>query len=56
MEWSVQRSFGLGGTALEFNGLSLRPRAEDLQVKSRYGYGRNRPITYGELEPWLLRA
>ena len=23
VEWSVQRSFGLGGTALEFNGISL---------------------------------
>ena len=39
VEWSVQRSFGVGGTAFQFDGLSPRPRADDLQVKSRYGYG-----------------
>ena len=29
---------------------------DDLRVKTLYGYGRDWPITYDELEPWLLRA
>ncbi len=47
---------GLGGMALHWNGMSPRPRAEDLQVRTLYGYGRDYPIAYEELEPWLLRA
>lgn len=56
VEWSVGRLFGVGGTALHFEGLSQRPRADDLRVKTLYGYGRDWPITFSELEPWLLRA
>ncbi len=55
-EWSAQRLFGVGGTALHFEGLMIRPREDDLKVKTLYGYGRDWPITYSELEPWLLRA
>lgn len=55
-EWAAQRLFGVGGTALHFEGFMIRPREEDLQVKTLYGYGRDWPISYGELEPWLLRA
>jgi choline dehydrogenase-like flavoprotein len=47
---------GLGGMALHWNGMSPRPLAEDLEVRTRFGYGRDYPITYEELEPWLLRA
>jgi len=50
------RLFGIGGTALHFQGIMMRPLKEDMQVKSRYGYGRDWPITYSELEPWLLHA
>ena len=31
-----------------------QPREEDLRVRSLYGYGRDWPITYSELAPWLL--
>lgn len=56
VEWAAQRLFGLGGTALHFQGFMIRPREDDLKVKTLYGYGRDWPIEYSELEPWLLRA
>ena len=56
VEWAAQRLFGVGGTALHFEGLMFRPREDDLQVKTLYGYGRDWPLTYAKLEPWLLRA
>jgi choline dehydrogenase-like flavoprotein len=56
VDWVAQRLFGIGGTALHFEGIMGRPRADDLRVRSRYGYGRDWPIEYAELEPWLARA
>jgi choline dehydrogenase-like flavoprotein len=56
VEWAALRLFGVGGTALHYEGLMVRPREEDLQVETLYGYGRDWPLTYNELEPWLLRA
>lgn len=56
VEWSAMRLFGVGGTALHFEGIMVRPREEDFRVKTLFGYGRDWPITYSELEPWLLRA
>lgn len=55
-EWAAQRLFGLGGTTLHFQGFMIRPIEDDLKVRSLFGYGRDWPITYSELEPWLLRA
>lgn len=55
-QWRHQRVFGVGGTALHFEGNMMRPIREDLQVKSLYGYGRDWPIDYREIEPWLLEA
>lgn len=54
--WKPLRLFGVGGTALHFNGTMMRPIQEDLQVKSMFGYGRDWPISYNEIEPWLLKA
>jgi len=34
----------------------LRPLEDDLKVRTLFGYGRDWPITYAELEPWLLLA
>jgi choline dehydrogenase-like flavoprotein len=56
VDWPAQRLFGIGGTALHFEGIMGRPREDDLRVRSLYGYGRDWPLTYAELEPWLLRA
>lgn len=56
VDWAAQRLFGIGGTALHFEGIMGRPVTEDLKVRSLYGFGRDWPIDYAELEPWLLRA
>lgn len=56
VEWQAQRLFGVGGTTLHFEGIMIRPREDDMQVKTLYGFGRDWPITYDELEPWLLQA
>jgi choline dehydrogenase-like flavoprotein len=54
--WTNWRVFGIGGTALHFEGFMVRPTEDDLRVKSLFGYGRDWPIKYSELEPWLLLA
>jgi choline dehydrogenase-like flavoprotein len=56
VEWMNHRLFGIGGTALHFEGIMIRPREEDLRVRSLYGYARDWPMSYSDLEPWLLRA
>ncbi len=56
VDWMAQRLFGIGGTGLHFEGIMGRPRADDLRVRSLYGFGRDWPIGYTELEPWLVRA
>lgn len=56
IEWTNYRLFGIGGTALHFEGIMMRPTKEDMRVKTLYGYSRDWPITYSELEPWLLEA
>lgn len=56
VEWTNYRLFGIGGTALHFEGIMMRPTIEDMSVKTLYGYSRDWPIAYSELEPWLLKA
>ena len=56
VNWKALRLFGIGGTALHFNGTMTRPLENDLKVKTLFGYGRDWPISYSELEPWLLKA
>jgi choline dehydrogenase-like flavoprotein len=55
-QWAAQGLFGLGGTALHYEGFMIRPREDDFKVRTLYGYGRDWPISYAELEPWFLRA
>lgn len=55
-EWGHQRLFGVGGTTLHFEGMMMRPTEDDLQNRTKFGYGRDWPIGYPELEPWLARA
>ena len=54
-EYGYERLFGVGGTALHFQGLMLRPVEADMEVRSRFGYGRDWPISYDELEPGCWR-
>lgn len=54
--WSYTSASGVGGASLHWNAHTPRPTAEDLRVNSLFGYGRDWPIRYEELEPWLLEA
>lgn len=56
VEWSHVRIFGIGGSALHFEGNMMRPVENDMRVRTLYGYGRDWPIAYDDLEPWLLEA
>lgn len=42
----------LGGTTLHWLGTALRLHPHDFKLKSRYGIGRDWPISYEELSPW----
>lgn len=54
--WEGMRLAGAGGTSLHWNANTPRPLAEDFAMRTLFGFGRDFPITYGELRPWLLRA
>jgi choline dehydrogenase-like flavoprotein len=54
--WSYTSACGVGGSSLHWNAHTPRPTAEDLRVRTLYGHGRDWPISYDELEPWLLAA
>lgn len=56
VEYMNYRLFGIGGTALHFEGIMMRPHKDDLKAKTLFGLGRDWPISYSELEPWLLKA
>ena len=56
VDWSALRLFGVGGTALHFEGIMSRPFVPDVEVKTRFGYGRDWPIPYAELDATLLLA
>jgi glucose dehydrogenase len=45
---------GVGGATLHWHGAAPRPREDDLATRTRFGYGRDWPLSYAELEPWLL--
>lgn len=45
-----------GGSTLHFLGVSLRMLPEDFQLKSRYGVGRDWPLSYDSLEPFYRKA
>lgn len=54
--WSYTWASGVGGSTLHWNAHTPRPTAEDLEVRTRFGHGRDWPIGYAELEPWLVAA
>lgn len=45
-----------GGTTWHWLGTCLRLLPADFQLKSRYGHGVDRPISYKELEPFYTAA
>jgi choline dehydrogenase-like flavoprotein len=45
-----------GGSTLHWLGVSLRMLPEDFQLRSRYGVGRDWPLSYTDLEPYYCKA
>jgi choline dehydrogenase-like flavoprotein len=45
-----------GGTALHWLGLTPRMLPEDFKVRKEYGYGRDWPIGYNDLQPYYCAA
>jgi len=54
--WYYLSASGVGGATLHWGGHTPRPTAEDLRFRTLFGRGRDWPISYDELEPWLLEA
>jgi len=55
-QWGYGSVAGVGGASLHWSASTPRPLEDDMRVRTRFGYGRDWPISYAELEPWLLRA
>jgi choline dehydrogenase-like flavoprotein len=48
--------YGVGGTSLHWTGVTPRFLPSDFQLRSRYGVGRDWPLTYEELAPFYEQA
>ena len=46
----------VGGSGMHWLGICLRIHPDDFAVKTRYGYGRDWPIGYHDLEPYYTAA
>lgn len=46
----------VGGSGMHWMGLCLRMHPDDFSTKTRYGYGRDWPIDYHDLEPYYAAA
>ena len=47
---------GVGGSTLHWTAYTPRPHPDDLTVRTEFGLGRDWPITYDELEPYLTEV
>jgi glucose dehydrogenase len=48
--------YGVGGTTLHWAGVSPRFLPSDFELRSRFGVGRDWPLTYAELAPFYAEA
>lgn len=46
----------LGGTTMHWEGKTLRMLPEDFELRTRFGVGRDWPLTYDRLNPYYVRA
>jgi glucose dehydrogenase len=51
-----ERHLAVGGSATQWNAITLRMCPNDFKTKSLYGYGEDWPLTYADLEPYYCRA
>ena len=54
--YGTQYIRGVGGTTWHWAAATWRFLPVDFRLRSRYGVGRDWPISYDELEPWYLKA
>jgi len=53
---NLDRFMWVGGSATQWEAITLRMRPSDFRTRSRYGYGDDWPIGYEDLEPHYGRA
>ncbi|MGH3785420.1 MAG: FAD-dependent oxidoreductase [Pseudonocardiaceae bacterium] len=56
LPYSTDYLRAVGGSGMHWTGLCLRMHPDDFAVKTRYGYGRDWPIGYRDLEPYYTAA
>jgi glucose dehydrogenase len=57
-QWNPEeeRHLVVGGSATQWNAITLRMGPKDFKTKSLYGYGSDWPLSYADLEPYYCRA
>lgn len=56
LPYSTDYLRAVGGSGMHWLGICLRLHPDDFAVKTRYGYGRDWPISYHDLEPYYRAA
>lgn len=51
-----ERAMLVGGTATHWGAVTIRMAPPDFKTQSRYGYGKDWPLTYDDLEPYYCDA
>ncbi|MEX1276163.1 MAG: GMC family oxidoreductase [Bacteroidota bacterium] len=54
-DFNRSRTKVVGGTTLEWNAYAPRLKPADYKMRSLYGIGADWPVTYDELEPYMIR-
>ncbi|MFW2439297.1 MAG: GMC family oxidoreductase [Arenicellales bacterium] len=54
--FNYRRVFGVGGSTLHYQGEAHRFPEHAFEMKDRYGFGINWPLSYRELEPYYAKA
>jgi choline dehydrogenase-like flavoprotein len=55
-DYPWQYTYGVGGGSLKWSGVSPRFLPDDFELRSRFGVGRDWPLTYTELKPFYAEA
>ncbi|TQQ83309.1 GMC family oxidoreductase [Halonotius terrestris] len=57
-DWPLnkRRVKGVGGTSLHWGSVTPRLREKDFEMESRFGVGKDWPISYEDLQPYYARA
>jgi glucose dehydrogenase len=53
---TAERVMGVGGSASQWAGLTMRMRPHDFTLRTTFGFEADWPIGYAEIEPWYCEA